>query len=148
MKNIQKRMQLDESDEQEKIQINLRKINWFGKKSNKGSVNIFFRKSFFKMTYEDYKELQKKNKEKKLKENKINYHIKQLYEKSSKWKEKIVKLKDKNNKKMNEKQKCEKTKYIIKERNDNNKNINPSTHLCNMNQKNKVKVEGALVKTI
>jgi hypothetical protein len=148
MKNIQKRMQLDESDEQEKIQINLRKINWFGKKSNKGSVNIFFRKSFFKMTYEDYKELQKKNKEKKLKENKINYHIKQLYEKSSKWKEKIVKLKDKNNKKMNEKQKCEKIKYIIKERNDNNKNINPSTHLCNMNQKNKVKVEGALVKTI
>ena len=148
VKNVQKRMQLDESDEQEKIQINLRKINWFGKKSNKRSVNIFFHKSFFKMTYEDYKELQKKNKEEKLKENKINYYIKQLYEKSSKWKEKIVKLKDKNNTKLNEKQKCKKTTYIIKERNDNNRNINPSTYLCDINQKNKVKVGGALIKTI
>ena len=145
MNNIHKRMNLDESNEQDKIQINLRKINWFGKQRNKRPVNILFHKTFLKMTFEDYKKLQTKNKEEQLKAKTINANTKQLYKKSSKRKEQVFKLKNKNNEKTNGKQSCEKIRYIISE--INNKINNARTHLYNINQKRK-QVEGTSVKTI
>lgn len=63
------------------IKINLRKPNYFEKKKPDHSTNVFFARTYMKMTYEDYKKIQKEKSVLRTKTKTFNEKIHNLYEK-------------------------------------------------------------------
>ena len=57
IRDINKQLQIEEMNEQDKMQINLRKNNVFDKKRQDKPIGVLFTKTFLKMTYDDYKNL-------------------------------------------------------------------------------------------
>ena len=141
IREMNKQLQIEEMNEQDKMQINLRKTNVFDKKRNDKPIGIFFTKTFLKMTYDDYKNLQRNKVIKQLQEKQFNSQIKQLYG-----------MTDNVNRTLNES--CKRKRKHVKEievmgymkDNDNSRGIKPTTHLDNFNQIRDLRLEEALIK--
>ena len=122
---------LRETNDQEEMKINLKKTNFFDKKKSDRPLNVFFSRTFLKMTYEDYKKIQKQRMLKQLKEKEINWKYNNMYNKVGngiKRKEDLKAIEKINTKEIKTESKinvCEKKNY---------ENKKPLTHIDTFNQ--------------
>ena len=141
IREINKQIQIEEMNDKNKMQINLRKTNVFDKKRNDKPIGIFFTKTFLKMTYDEYKSIQRKKVIEQLKEKEMNSQIKQMYG-----------IKENGNKTYDEG--CKKRRKVGKDVDNmgymkdkvNSRGVLPKTYLDNFNQIRDKKLEVALIK--
>jgi hypothetical protein len=144
IREINKQIQLEEMNDKHKMQINLRKTNVFDKKRNDKPIGIFFTKTFMKMTYDEYKNIQRKKVIEQFKEKEMNSQIKQLYGikengNNNTYDESCYKRKGKKIGKNIDNMGYMKDKV-------NSRGILPKTHLDNFNQIRDKRLEEALIK--
>jgi hypothetical protein len=143
IREINKQIQLEEMNDKNKMQINLRKTNVFDKKRNDKPIGIFFTKTFLKMTYDEYKNIQRKKVIEQLKEKEMNSQIKQMYG-----------IKENGNNNTYDESCKRKGRRIGKDIDNmgymkdkvNSRGILPKTHLDNFNQIRDKRLEEALIK--
>ena len=132
---------LRETNDQEEMKINLKKTNFFDKKKSDRPLNVFFSRTFLKMTYEDYKKIQKQRMLKQLKEKEINWKFNNMYNKTGNGKKRKEDLKI-IEKKITNDNKTESKINIFEKKNYENKK--PLTHIDNFNQMLDLRLEEML----